>query len=952
MPRPVLQDGAFSHSEPNLILPPMGIRNPSILTCLLLLLAPVARAYDIPGFTPDQIIPFKQTLNSTGGAVTLNLHVFTPPGHKPSHQRPAIVFFFGGGWVDGSASHFHPQCEYLASRGMVAISAEYRVKDLHGTTPQECVKDGKSAIRYVRQNAAALGVDPNRIAAGGGSAGGHVAAATGTLTAYEEAGENLTISSKPNALVLYNPVVDNGPGGYGYSTVQAYWQSISPLNNITATAPPTSFFLGTSDNLVPVSVGENYRAAMEALGLRCDLHLYQGQPHSFFNYDVSGDSSGPFYGYRDTLFKTDAFLVSLGYLADPLHTSADATGWLAIAGNAGFSGGTAATASPVTTDADGDSIAANFAPVTLTDGRFLRLTGTVTCNAPLAGDGFRIGLFDGDNPVIAGDGNGYVGIWAGAPATVATSIAAGNGTGSQPFDSAASTTLGPIPAAAAIVPANTPVEFTLTIARNGNKLDLSANFTSGASYRASQNLLNLTSSNYTFDSVAFLMDGNLNATQASFSNIRITRGPLPVDLVPEPPLNGAITYVDAVEGAAGNTFKTGGSLSDITWVGPDSSSGSQTLWNKRGVSSDVNSDTAFQGSVSSGNTLPQLTTRLSGLADGTYKIWAFYWDQVDSATQNWILSAGLSSASLTTYSSTGHPDVAGTIKTGVTNATALTFSNSVKVQGGWDGTKFLRNLFGVNLGEVTIAGGSPINVYLDNNLNGGSNNRVSYDGVGYQSIASNTNPPTNPPLLGVDFNRGDTLGAPSQSGFRVVSGSAASQAANASSYTKMIGAQQVTISQPDGTNFEFRGANGDTTRAIPGGDTSLSFLVADFITTRKGAIDIKITGLAAGEYRFQSWHLDTLTSSALGFALGTTTTTRNLIEAQVGGLTRAGVEPTALGSAGLNTTFLNNSQIPTLDFPIDHDGSSPLTIRLRAIDSNGTDRFLLLNGFAIYPKNP
>jgi acetyl esterase/lipase len=264
----------------------MGIRTIRILISCLLHAAFPAVAYDIPGYTPDQIIPFKQTVNSTGGAVTLNLHVFTPPGHRPSHQRPAIVFFFGGGWVDGSASHFHPQCEYLAARGMVAISAEYRVKTLHGTTPQECVKDGKSAIRYVRQNAATLGVDPNRIAAGGGSAGGHVAAAAGTLAGYDEPAENLAISSKPNALVLYNPVADNGPGGYGYSTVQAYWQDISPLHNLTAAAPPTVFFLGTSDALVPVSVGTSYQNAMEALGLRCDLHLYQDQPHSFFNFDA------------------------------------------------------------------------------------------------------------------------------------------------------------------------------------------------------------------------------------------------------------------------------------------------------------------------------------------------------------------------------------------------------------------------------------------------------------------------------------------------------------------------------------------------------------------------------------------------------------------------------------------------------------------------------------------
>ena len=954
MSLPGFTGGAYSDLEPEFLIPPMGIRNPSILICLLLLMAPMVRAYEIPGFTPDQIIPFKETVNSTGGAVTLNLHVFTPPGHKPSHQRPAIVFFFGGGWVDGSASHFHPQCEYLASRGMVAISAEYRVKNLHGTTPQECVKDGKSAIRHVRQNAAALGVDPNRIAAGGGSAGGHVAAAAGTLTAYEEAGENLAVSSKPNALVLYNPVVDNGPGGYGHSTVQAYWQSISPLHNITATAPPTSFFLGTSDNLVPVSVAENYRAAMETSGLRCDLHLYQGQPHSFFNYDVPNDSSGPFYGYRDTLFKTDAFLVSLGYLSDPLHPSANASGWVTIAGNAGFAGGTAATASPATTDADGDIIAAPFDPVALTNGQYLRLSGSVTFNAPLAGDSFRIGLFDAANPIAAGAATGYTGIWASAPATATTSIAAGNGTGGQPFENAASTTLGPIPAAATTLPANTPVEFDLTIARNGSKLDLSARFASGASYRASQNLIDLTASSHAFDSIAFLMDGNLDATQASFSNIRITRGPVPVDRVPDPTPSRTITYVDASTVTGGNTFLTS-NPSNTTWLNTtaNSATANNTQWVVRSGASDFGINDSLLQSISTSGDFPQITTRLTGMADGTYTIWAFFWEQVVSTTQNWGISVGLNSGSLTTYSAplAGHTRP-GTITAGVTNAADLVFTTPVKIRQASDGSGgFLQNLFGVNLGQVTVSGGSVVDVFIDNNLVGTTSWRVWHDGVGYQRMGANTEPPATPPLLGVDFNRGDTLGAPSQSLFRTVSGST-TQAANSSSYTKTVGDHQITISQPDGTNFEFRGANGDSTRAIPGGDTSLSFLLADFIATRKGAIDLTITGLAAGEYRFRSWHLDTFTGSALGFAQGTINTTPNLIEAQVGGLTRAAVEPTALGSAGLNTTFINNAQIPTLDFPIHHDGSSPLTIRLRAIDSNGSDRFLLLNGFAIHPKNP
>jgi acetyl esterase/lipase len=934
----------------------MSVNQTRILIFLLLsLAAPAAQAYDIPGFAPDQIIPFKQTTNSTGGPVTLNLHSFTPPGHKPFHQRPAIVFFFGGGWVDGSATHFHPQCEYLASRGMVAISAEYRVKNLHGTTPQECVRDGKSAIRYVREHAAALGVDPNRIVAGGGSSGGHIAAATGTLAAYEEPGENLSVSSKPNALVLHNAVVDNGPGGFGYSTVQTYWQSISPLHNINATSPPTVFFLGTSDALVPVSVGTSYQAAMQSLGLRCDLHLYEGQPHSFFNYDVPNDSSGPFYGYRDTLFKTDEFLVSLGYLSDPQHVTNAPTGWVAIMGDAGFSGGSAATASPVTTDASGDAIAANFAPVTLADGWFVRLNGTVTFNAPLTGDSFRLGLFDGDNPVTAGDGTGYVGIWAGAPAAAATSIASGSGIGNNPFDNAAATTLGPMPATGVIVPSNTPVAFTLMFARNGNKLDFAARFSAGGAYNSSQNLLNLTLNNYTFDSVAFLMDTNLNASQASFSNLRITRGPVPVEIFPEPPppTNGPITYVDAVEGSSGNTCKTGSTLADTSWVGPDAASVNNTQWNKRGATSEGNGNTIFQGMLTT-NTLPELTTRITGLADGTYAIWAFYWDQVIDDAQNWILSAGLTSGLLTAYSSPGEPAVAGATTIGVTNAASLTFSNSVAVQAGWNGSVYLRNLFGINLGQVTITGGSPVNVYLDNSNTGGANRRAWYDGVGYQLVGGTTNISTNTytPLLAVDFNRDDALGSPSQSRFRIVSGSATKQAANASSYTRTIGTHQVTISQPNGTKFEFRGANGDGTRSIPGGDTSLSFLVADFIATREGTIDIQIAGLAAGEYRFRSWHLDTLTGSTLGFAQGMTANAPNLIEAQVGGLTRAAVEPATLGSAGLNTTFISNARIPTLDFPISHDGSSPLTIRLRAIDSNGSERFLLLNGFELSQENP
>ncbi len=275
-----------------------------VVVCLFAVMLSAVRgdALNIEELKPDKSLVYK-----TVGEVELKLHVFDPEGHMASDKRPAIVFFFGGGWVGGSPSQFYPHCEHLAARGMVAISAEYRVKGQHKTTPRECVNDGKSAIRWVRQHAVELGIDPERVLAGGGSAGGHVAAATGTTKTFEEAGEDLTISSVPAALVLFNPVFDNGPGGYGHDRVQEYWQDISPMHNISETTPPTIVFLGTRDKHVPVETANTYKRLMEEKGRRCDLHLYEGQPHGFFNY-------GNAEFYQKTIDEMDRFLESLGFL--------------------------------------------------------------------------------------------------------------------------------------------------------------------------------------------------------------------------------------------------------------------------------------------------------------------------------------------------------------------------------------------------------------------------------------------------------------------------------------------------------------------------------------------------------------------------------------------------------------------------------------------------------------
>ena len=229
-----------------------------------------------------EMVPDAEPVYKTVGNVELKLHVFYPPDHKPGEKRPCIVFFFGGGWIGGTPKQFYPHCKHLASQGMVACSAEYRVSSKHKTTPKECVMDGKSAVRWIRQHATQLGIDPQHVAAGGGSAGGHVAAATGTLTGYDEVDEDLSISSKPDALVLFNPVYDNGPDGYGYDRVKSYWRGFSPMHNIDANTPPTIVFMGTRDEHVPEKTAIKYRDLMQKAGQRCDLHLYEGQPHGFF----------------------------------------------------------------------------------------------------------------------------------------------------------------------------------------------------------------------------------------------------------------------------------------------------------------------------------------------------------------------------------------------------------------------------------------------------------------------------------------------------------------------------------------------------------------------------------------------------------------------------------------------------------------------------------------------
>ncbi len=271
---------------------------------------------------PPSFPEAKSEVYKTVGDVKLNLHVFNPAGHEPGDKRPAVVFFFGGGWRGGSPAQFHEHCKHLAGRGLVAITADYRVASRHHVKAVSCVADAKSAIRYVRKEAARLGIDPDRIVAAGGSAGGHIAACAGTIDGFDEPGEDTHVSSVPNALVLFNPALvlahveglnrEEGRIASLGERMGVEPQKLSPYHNVRQGVPPTLILHGKADTTVSYASAEAFAKAMTAAGNRCQLVGYEGQPHGFFNYG-RGDGSH----YTKTVEAMDIFLADLGYLAPP-----------------------------------------------------------------------------------------------------------------------------------------------------------------------------------------------------------------------------------------------------------------------------------------------------------------------------------------------------------------------------------------------------------------------------------------------------------------------------------------------------------------------------------------------------------------------------------------------------------------------------------------------------------
>lgn len=237
----------------------------------------------------------------------LDAHIFYPPDWQPKDRRPAIVFFHGGSWYQGKPDWMFSSCQKYACFGLVAIAPEYRLYDRHGTSPLECISDGKSLVRWIRENSADLGIDPQKIAAYGFSSGGHLVACSALLDILDEPQEDSSVSSAPNLMIFssscFDPTLDN----WFVRQVRERFnpESCSPNHNVRPGMPPSLVIHGSDDKMCPFWTAESFTEQMQKAGNQCKLVPLEGAEHFYFLND----------NYRAQANQTvEKFLISAGYL--------------------------------------------------------------------------------------------------------------------------------------------------------------------------------------------------------------------------------------------------------------------------------------------------------------------------------------------------------------------------------------------------------------------------------------------------------------------------------------------------------------------------------------------------------------------------------------------------------------------------------------------------------------
>lgn len=220
----------------------------------------------------------KQTEYYTNDGVSIGMDVFIPNEEDFPGVRPGILLFFGGGFMVGCRDGLAPQAEELAKQGYVAITADYRITVLYNSEAADSMLDGAAALRYVTDNGAKWRLDTDRLAVGGGSAGGLIALMSGPLSGIS-----------PKALVLFNPGVLS-PSDEASRKRFGNWENRFPIINkdrLEPGMPPMLIMHGEADTTIPFAGIVEFADQAKELGIDVRLKTYPGAKHGFFNFNRS-----------------------------------------------------------------------------------------------------------------------------------------------------------------------------------------------------------------------------------------------------------------------------------------------------------------------------------------------------------------------------------------------------------------------------------------------------------------------------------------------------------------------------------------------------------------------------------------------------------------------------------------------------------------------------------------
>lgn len=269
-----------------------------LLSLLTLSLTCLAHAQRVSG-PAGKVYTYKEA-----DGVKRELEVYLPKDHDPANKAvPGIMFFHGGGWGGGTRDAFKYQCAYFASRGLVAATVTYRLvtkedrKTMKGkmSAKRLCIPDAKSAIRWFKQHADELGVDPERIIVGGGSAGGHISLIATSNPGLNDPNDPEGFDTSVAAMVLFNPALSIG---------DARDSEIDFIQHLKPGAPPAIAFFGSKDTWLK-GWNPTYEKWKAFKGAKIEVQIAEGEGHAFFNRQPWADL---------TLVAADRFLNKLGLL--------------------------------------------------------------------------------------------------------------------------------------------------------------------------------------------------------------------------------------------------------------------------------------------------------------------------------------------------------------------------------------------------------------------------------------------------------------------------------------------------------------------------------------------------------------------------------------------------------------------------------------------------------------